>query len=154
MAYNNIGAELSHKILRFLQHQYHLRQDVDDHDLSWVWIWFIGLYDDIDDIDDVDALFFGKKTHSENYTRDINQQRHDEDCHERPQLQFRLDFPPEACALRRQEAKSAHANVPLLQLLSPTLRRELEFARNSGPMEKLDFINELPGFQILFALVV
>lgn len=67
MAYNNIGAELSHKILRFLQHQYHLRQ----------------------------------------------------------------------------EAKSAHANVPLLQLLSPTLRRELEFARNSGPMEKLDFINEL-----------
>lgn len=67
MAHNNIGAELSHKILRFLQHQYHLRQ----------------------------------------------------------------------------EAKSAHANVPLLQLLSPTLRRELEFARNSGAMEKLDFINEL-----------
>ena len=67
MAYNNIGAELSHKVSRFLQHQYHLRQ----------------------------------------------------------------------------EAKSAHANVPLLDLLSPTLRRELEFARNSGSMEKLDFISEL-----------
>lgn len=67
MAYNNIGAELSHKVSRFLQHQYHLRQ----------------------------------------------------------------------------EAKSAHANVPLLDLLSPTLRRELEFARNSGSMEKLDFISGL-----------
>eukprot|EP00913_Durusdinium_trenchii_P020562 g19314.t1 len=67
LAYNNIGAELSHKISRFLQHQYHLRQ----------------------------------------------------------------------------EAKSAHANVPLLELLSPTLRRELEYARNAGSMEKLDFIAEL-----------
>ena len=62
-----LGAELSHKVSRFLQHQYHLRQ----------------------------------------------------------------------------EAKSAHANVPLLDLLSPTLRRELEFARNSGSMEKLDFISGL-----------
>lgn len=67
LTHNSIGAELSHKISRFLQHQYHLRQ----------------------------------------------------------------------------EAKSAHANVPLLELLSPTLRRELEYARNSGSMEKLGFIEEL-----------
>lgn len=69
LTHNSIGAELSHKISRFLQHQYHLRQ----------------------------------------------------------------------------EAKSAHANVPLLELLSPTLRRELEYARNSGSMEKLGFIEEPPG---------
>lgn len=74
LAYNNIGAELSHKISRFLQHQYHLRQ----------------------------------------------------------------------------EAKSAHANVPLLELLSPTLRRELEYARNAGSMEKLDFIAEPLGVCAIF----
>lgn len=64
MTHNNISSELSHKIFRFLQHQYHLRQ----------------------------------------------------------------------------EAKSAHANVPILDLLSATLRRELEFARNAGSMHKLTFI--------------
>ncbi|CAE7533977.1 Kcnh6, partial [Symbiodinium natans] len=67
LSHNDIGQELSQKITRFLQHQYHLRQ----------------------------------------------------------------------------QARSAHLNVPLLNLLSSSLKGELDFARRKSSMLKLSFLDQL-----------
>ncbi|CAE7251123.1 unnamed protein product [Symbiodinium sp. CCMP2592] len=43
----------------------------------------------------------------------------------------------------RQQARSAHINVPLLELLSPSLRGELEMAKYEKAMRKLPFLSQL-----------